>query len=308
MLFFLPLCYFHSTFSADRPSKGSEGRKRMTSQPHLDLSRRERQIIDILYANGRATAAEVQALLPDPPSYSAVRAMLRILEDKGHVRHLQDGPRYLYVPTLASDNAKRSAMRHMLQTFFDGSAEQAISALLDDSSARLSGRRARSSCPPDRSGSPERSITMSLSSLLRQRRASAGHSLAAGGRRRREGVDPARSGRHGFARAPPRIRVGPAPGLDARARRLARRAGSFDGAAPLERSGRHDPGGSRRRARRIRDAAARLTPRAARAPALPSLNRPLRRRPAQRRADRLDGCSTACDGRSLRSGSGSPAS
>jgi BlaI family penicillinase repressor len=107
-------------------------------QPHLDLSRRERQIIDILYANGRATAAEVQTLLPDPPSYSAVRAMLRILEDKGHVRHVQDGPRYVYVPTLARDNAKRTAMRHMLQTFFDGSAEQAISALLDDSSARLS--------------------------------------------------------------------------------------------------------------------------------------------------------------------------
>ena len=110
----------------------------MTTQPHLDLSRRERQNIDILYANGRATAAEVQTLLPDPPSYSAVRAMLRILEEKGHVRHQQDGPRYVYLPTLARDNAQRSAMRHMLQTFFDGSAEQAISALLDDSSARLS--------------------------------------------------------------------------------------------------------------------------------------------------------------------------
>src|SRR6476659_10516178 len=110
----------------------------MTTQPHLDLSRRERQIIDILYANGRATAAEVQALLPDPPSYSAVRAMLRILEDKGHVRHLQDGPRYLYVPTLARDNAKKSALRHMLRTFFDGSTEQAISALLDDASTKMS--------------------------------------------------------------------------------------------------------------------------------------------------------------------------
>ena len=77
-------------------------------------------------------------MLPDPPSYSAVRAMLRILEEKGHVRHEQDGPRYVYRPTLARDSAKRSAMRHMLQTFFDGSAEQAISALLDDSSAKLS--------------------------------------------------------------------------------------------------------------------------------------------------------------------------
>lgn len=109
----------------------------MSPQPHLDLSRRERQIIDILYSHGSATAAEVQSALPEPPSYSAVRAMLRILEEKGHVRHEQDGPRYLYKPTLPRDNAKKSAMRHMLQTFFDGSAEQAISALLDDHSVRL---------------------------------------------------------------------------------------------------------------------------------------------------------------------------
>jgi BlaI family transcriptional regulator, penicillinase repressor len=110
----------------------------MNTQPHTDLSRRERQIVDILYAHGRATAAEVQAALPDPPSYSAVRAMLRILEDKGHIRHEQDGPRYVYLPTVGRDNAKKSAMRHMLHTFFDGSAEQAISALLGDSTARLS--------------------------------------------------------------------------------------------------------------------------------------------------------------------------
>ncbi len=110
----------------------------MKRPPHHELSRRERQIIDILYAQGRATAAEVQAALPDPPSYSAVRALLRILEDKGHIRHEQDGPRYVYLPTVARDSAKRSAMRHMLRTFFDGSAELAISALLDDSSTRLS--------------------------------------------------------------------------------------------------------------------------------------------------------------------------
>ena len=110
----------------------------MSPRPHLDLSRRERQIIDILYAQGRATAAEVQTALPDPPSYSAVRAMLRILEEKGHVRHEQDGPRYVYVPTVARDNAKQSALRHMLTTFFDGSAEQAISALLGDKAAKLS--------------------------------------------------------------------------------------------------------------------------------------------------------------------------
>src|SRR5262249_36409674 len=110
----------------------------MKTTNHQDLSRRERQILDILYQRGHATAAEVQTALPEPPSYSAVRALLRILEEKGHVRHEQDGPRYLYVPTLARDNAQRSALRHILQTFFDGSAEQAISALLDDTSTKLS--------------------------------------------------------------------------------------------------------------------------------------------------------------------------
>jgi predicted transcriptional regulator len=105
---------------------------------HRDVSRRERQILDILYQSGRASAAEVQTALPDPPSYSAVRALLRILEDKGHVRHEQDGPRYVYAPTLPRNNAQRSALRHILQTFFNGSTEQAISALLDDQSTRLS--------------------------------------------------------------------------------------------------------------------------------------------------------------------------
>jgi len=110
----------------------------MTPIHHQDLSRRERQILDILYQRGQATAADVQNALPEPPSYSAVRALLRILEDKGHVRHEQDGPRYVYVPTVARENAKRSALRHVLRTFFDGSAEQAISALLDESSTKLS--------------------------------------------------------------------------------------------------------------------------------------------------------------------------
>jgi predicted transcriptional regulator len=110
----------------------------MSRPPLQNLSRRERQIIDILYAQGRATAAEVQMALPDPPSYSAVRAMLRILEEKGHIRHEQDGPRYVYLPTVARDSAKKSAMRHVLQTFFDGSASQAISALLDDPRASFS--------------------------------------------------------------------------------------------------------------------------------------------------------------------------
>ena len=110
----------------------------MHTAQHRDLSRRERQILDILYERGQATAADVQAALPEPPSYSAVRALLRILEEKGHVRHQQDGPRYVYLPTVARDNAKRSALHHVLKTFFDGSAEQAISALLDQNSSTLS--------------------------------------------------------------------------------------------------------------------------------------------------------------------------
>ena len=106
-------------------------------RPH-DLGKRARQIMDIVYATGKVTVQDVLDRLPDPPGYSAVRAMLRILEEKGHLTHEQDGPRYVYLPTVARDNAKRSAMRHMLRTFFDGSAEQAISALLDDASTKMS--------------------------------------------------------------------------------------------------------------------------------------------------------------------------
>ena len=101
------------------------------------LSRRERQILDVLYKAGQATAAEVQQALHDPPSYSAVRTLLRILEDKGHVRHRQEGARYVYMPTLERERAKRSALHHMLNTFFEGSATQAIAALLDEGSKRL---------------------------------------------------------------------------------------------------------------------------------------------------------------------------
>jgi len=102
------------------------------------LSRRERQIMDVLFQHGKATAADVRDGMPDAPSYSAVRAQLRILEDKGHVSHEQDGPRYVYRPTLAKDRAKRSALNHLVDTFFNGSAEQAMAALLDDSSTALS--------------------------------------------------------------------------------------------------------------------------------------------------------------------------
>jgi predicted transcriptional regulator len=94
------------------------------------LSRRERQIMDVIYRHGKVTAAGVLAELPEPPGYSAVRAMLRLLEDKGHVRHEQDGPRYVYLPTVNRDKARRSAMRHLVRTFFDGSTEDAVAALL----------------------------------------------------------------------------------------------------------------------------------------------------------------------------------
>jgi BlaI family penicillinase repressor len=101
------------------------------------FSRRERQILDVLYRLGRATASDVRAGLPDPPSYSAVRAMLRILEEKGHVRHEEDGPRYVYIPTVRRDAAKRSALRHLLNTFFDGSASQVMAALFEISARDL---------------------------------------------------------------------------------------------------------------------------------------------------------------------------
>jgi predicted transcriptional regulator len=109
-----------------------------TEELSQKLSRRERQIMDFLYQHGRATASEVQANLPEPPSYSAVRAMLRVLEEKGHVHHQQDGPRYVYRPRVGRDRAKRSALRHLVRTFFDGSREQLVAALLDDGTAQLS--------------------------------------------------------------------------------------------------------------------------------------------------------------------------
>jgi BlaI family penicillinase repressor len=102
------------------------------------LSRRERQVMDVLYRRGRATAAEIHHDLPDPPSYSAVRAMLRVLEEKKHVRHEEKDLRYVYLPVVPREKARRSAAVHMLETFFDGSAEQAIATLLDVSSRDLS--------------------------------------------------------------------------------------------------------------------------------------------------------------------------
>ena len=101
------------------------------------LSRRERQIMDILYRDGKATVADVLAGLPDPPSYSAVRAMLRILEEKGHLRHEQDGPRYVFIPTVKRDTAQRSALKHVVNTFFGGSASQVMAALFEISPREL---------------------------------------------------------------------------------------------------------------------------------------------------------------------------
>ncbi len=104
---------------------------------HLQLSRRERQIMDVLFRLGKATAAGVLAAIADPPSYSAVRAHLRTLEDKGHVTHRAEDTRYIYVPTMRPEQARRSAVAHLVDTFFGGSVAQAATALLDAKSARL---------------------------------------------------------------------------------------------------------------------------------------------------------------------------
>jgi predicted transcriptional regulator len=110
----------------------------MSRPSHANFSRRERQIMDIIYRQGQATAADVLKSLPDPPGYSAVRAMLRLLEEKGYLRHEQQGPRYVFLPTLPREKARRSALAQVVQTFFDGSTEKAVSALLDYSASKLS--------------------------------------------------------------------------------------------------------------------------------------------------------------------------
>lgn len=102
------------------------------------LSRRERQIMDVLHAKGQATAAEVLAALPAPPGYSAVRALLRILEAKGHVKHRREGARYVYVPRTSPETARRSALDRLVSTFFQGSVAQAMAALLETADTELS--------------------------------------------------------------------------------------------------------------------------------------------------------------------------
>ena len=105
------------------------------------MSRRERQIMDIVYRRGRATAAEVLDDLPDPPSYDAVRAALRLLESRGHVKHEEDGPRYVYLPTVPREAARASALTHLVRTFFNGSPEQVVTALFESEDVRPSAQQ-----------------------------------------------------------------------------------------------------------------------------------------------------------------------
>jgi predicted transcriptional regulator len=115
-----------------------EREPQMTRQTHSNLSRRERQIMDIIYKRAQATAMEVMENLPEPPGYSAVRAMLRLLEEKGYLKHQEDGLRYVYLPTVSREKARQSALKQMLQTFFDDSTEDAVATLLDMSKSKLS--------------------------------------------------------------------------------------------------------------------------------------------------------------------------
>jgi predicted transcriptional regulator len=108
----------------------------MPGKSEAQLSRRERQIMDIIYARGQASAAEVHQAMADRPSYSAVRALLRILEDKGHLRHTTADGKYIYVPRRSRQQAAQAALRRLVKTFFDGSAEMAVAALLQSSDTR----------------------------------------------------------------------------------------------------------------------------------------------------------------------------
>jgi BlaI family transcriptional regulator, penicillinase repressor len=110
----------------------------MTKSEDHQLSRRERQIMDVLHARREATAAEVLAALPDPPSYSAIRALLRILEEKGHAKHRTESGRYVYLPRVSREAASRSALKRVVSTFFQGSVTQAMAALLENSDTELS--------------------------------------------------------------------------------------------------------------------------------------------------------------------------
>jgi BlaI family transcriptional regulator, penicillinase repressor len=111
---------------------------RVAKTSHLDLGRRERQIMDTIHQLGEASVKDVLAQLPDPPSYSAVRTMMRLLEEKGFLKHRREGMKYVYRSTQAPDKARRSALQHLLKTFFAGSAGDAVAAVLDLSGDRIS--------------------------------------------------------------------------------------------------------------------------------------------------------------------------
>lgn len=112
----------------------------MTNEKHMQLGRRERQIMDAVYRRGQASVADVLAELPDPPSYSSVRAMLGLLEDKGYLRHRQQGLKYVYIPADDTSKVRNSALEHMVRTFFGGSPERAVAALLEMRDTRLSAK------------------------------------------------------------------------------------------------------------------------------------------------------------------------
>ncbi len=112
----------------------------MSDEKHLQLGRRERQIMDVVYRRGRASVTEVLAELSDPPSYSSVRAMLGLLEDKGYLRHEQEGLKYVYLPADDTRQVRATALKHMVKTFFGGSPEQAVAALLEMSDSKLSAK------------------------------------------------------------------------------------------------------------------------------------------------------------------------
>jgi predicted transcriptional regulator len=131
----------------------------------LPLSKRERQIMDALYRLGRATAAGIMAAVPGAPGYSTIRTQLRVLEGKGHVRHEEQGLRYVYMPTVPRRAARRSALKHLVDTFFDGSTAKAVAALLGGEASRVSDqdldrieelvRNARTDAPRSASRSPQ---------------------------------------------------------------------------------------------------------------------------------------------------------
>ena len=122
-------CYFRGTYAT---------KITLAKSTHVTLSRRERQIMDVLYRRGRATAAEVMEDVSGEPNYSTVRTQLRVLEEKGHVRHEEQGLRYVYMPAVPRRAARKSALKHLMDTFFDGSAEQVVAAVLGGEAARLS--------------------------------------------------------------------------------------------------------------------------------------------------------------------------